>query len=204
MTFGDSVGLSDDQERYSVRILQGALIGLIAYGAVTARFSISVTAAIALGVTVLPALLRREYGYSMDAGLVLWITAAVFLHSLGSIGIYAQYPWYDEITHTVSSIVVAGIGYASFRAFELHSDDIDVPPAFRSVFIVVFVLAVGVLWEVFEYALGDLVPVYGVDDIVTDFVFNGIGGLVVAIWGTGHVGGLIGFFRERLRSNADQ
>ncbi|MDS0477537.1 hypothetical protein [Natrinema sp. 1APR25-10V2] len=204
MTFGESVGLSDDQERYTVRILQGALIGLIAYGAVTARFSVSVTAAIALGVTVLPALLRREYGYSMDAGLVLWITGAVFLHSLGSIGIYAQYPWYDEITHTVSSIVVAGIGYASFRAFELHSDDIDVPPAFRSVFIVVFVLAVGVLWEVFEYALGDLVPVYGVDDIVTDFVFNGIGGLAVAIWGAGHVGGLIGFFRERLRSNADQ
>ncbi|RZV08877.1 hypothetical protein BDK88_2955 [Natrinema hispanicum] len=204
MTLGDLLDVSDTWERRLVWLLQLALVGLIGYGTVTGRASVSVTAGLALGVTLLPAVLRREYGYAMDAGLVLWITAAVFLHSLGSIGIYRQYQWYDEVTHTVSSIVVAGFGYASFRALELHSDDVAVPSAFRSLFIVVFVLAAGVLWEVFEYALGDLVPVYGVDDIATDFVFNAIGGLIVAIWGAGHVGGLVGFLRDRLRSTADQ
>jgi len=204
MTLDDSLGLSDTWERHLVWLLQLALVGLIGYGAVTGSASVSVTASIALGITLLPAALRREYEYSMDAGLVLWITVAVFLHSIGSIGIYQQYQWYDEITHTVSATVVAGFGYASFRALEVHSDDVAVPSAFRSLFIVVFVLAAGVLWEVFEYALGDLVPVYGVDDIATDFAFNAIGGLIVAIWGAGHVSGLVGFLRDRLRSNADQ
>ena len=204
MTLSDILGLSDGQERHLVRILQLALVGLIGYGMVTGSVPVSVTAGIALGITLLPAALRREYEYSMDAGLVLWITVAVFLHAVGSTGIYGQYQWYDEITHTVSATVVAGIGYASFRAFELHSDDVAVPSAFRSLFIVVFVLAAGVLWEVFEYALGGLVPVYGIDDIVTDFVFNGIGGLIVAVWGTGHVGDLVGFLRTRLRSETDR
>lgn len=204
MTLGDLLDVSDTWERRLVWLLQLALVGLIVYGTVTGRVSVSVTAGLALGVTLLPAVLRREYGYAMDAGLVLWITAAVFLHSVGSVGVYQQYQWYDEVTHTVSSIVVAGFGYASFRALELHSEDVDVPSAFRSLFIVVFVLAAGVLWEVFEYALGGFVPVYGVDDITTDFVFNAVGGLIVAIWGGGHVGGLVGFLRDRLRSSADR
>jgi hypothetical protein len=31
--------------------------------------------------------LERDYGVPLDAGLTLWITAAVFLHAFGRIGI---------------------------------------------------------------------------------------------------------------------
>jgi hypothetical protein len=160
-----------------------------------------------LSVTLVPGLLRREYGYTMDAGLVLWITLAVVLHAVGSLGLYSQFSWYDEITHTVSATVVAGIGYATFRAFEQHSDAIDVPSTFRGVFVVVFVLAFGVGWEVFEFGapvvarwlgVGSPVTVYGIDDIVTDFVFNGVGAVLVALWGTEYTRGAVGFLRRRL------
>lgn len=202
MTLGEALDLSATQERALTRTLQLLLLGLVGYGLVTAQFSLAATAGFALGVTLLPALLRREYGYSMDAGLVLWIAVAVLLHTIGSLWLYVEYQWYDEITHTVSSTIVAGLGYAAFRALERHSDDIDVPPAFRSVFIVVFVLAIGVVWEVLEFALGGgLVTVYGIDDIVTDFVFNAVGAVIVAIWGTGYVRGLVGFFGRRLRAD---
>lgn len=203
MTLSDRLGLSDSQERLAVRLLQLALVGLVGYGLVTMRFAIAATGGFALAITLLPAALRREYGYSMDVGLVLWITVAMILHTVGSLWLYAWFQWYDEITHTVSATIIAGIGYASFRAFELHSDDIDVPPAFRAVFIVVFVLAAGVVWEVLEFALGGVVTVYGIDDIVTDFVFNAVGAVIMAVWGTGYVGGLVGFFRRRLRSDAE-
>jgi VanZ family protein len=69
------------------------------------------------------------------------------------------------------------------------------------VFILVFVLATGVFWEVLEFALGDLITVYGVDDIVTDMVFNTVGAVIVAVWGTGYVTGLTRFVRERLRAS---
>ncbi|WP_226041346.1 hypothetical protein [Natrinema sp. DC36] len=203
MRLTEAFGLSDSQERFLVRAQQLLLLGLVGYGVITGWFSITVTACLALGITLLPAVLRREYGYTMDAGLVLWITLAVVLHTIGSLGLYELFQWYDEITHTVSAVVIAGLGYASFRAFELHSDEIDVPPKFRSVFIVVFVLAIGVFWEVLEFAFGGLVTVYGIDDIVTDFVFNAVGAVIMAVWGTGYVSELVGFFRSRLRSNSE-
>jgi len=199
MTLGEALGLSDATERRVARGLQLLLVGLLGFGLVTVQADLIVTTGIALGVTLLPALLRREYDYSMDAGLVLWIAVAMVLHVLGSMGIYEQFQWYDEVTHTVSATLVAGIGYASFRAVECHSEAVDVPPVFRTVFIVVFVLAAGILWEVIEFGLGGLVTVYGIDDIVTDLVFNGVGALVVAIWGTGYVGDLVGFIGDRIR-----
>ncbi|RBI58434.1 hypothetical protein DMJ13_26795 [halophilic archaeon] len=200
MTLGDTLGLSDSQEWFLVRALQVALGGILVFGLVTGQLSMAVSSGVALIVTLLPALLRREYGYTMDAGLVLWITVAMILHTAGTLRFYARYQWYDEVTHTVSATIIAGVGYASFRALEIHSDDIDVTSEFRAVFIVVFVLAAGIFWEVLEFAAGELVPVYGIDDIVTDLIFNAVGALLVAIWGTGYVSGLVGFFRKQLRS----
>ncbi len=191
---------SESWERLVVHGLQLLLVGLAAVGLIIAEWGVVATAVIALGVTLLPLLLRREYGYSMNPLHVLWITLAMLLHTGGAMGMYEQFQWYDEVAHTVSATVVAGIGYASFRALELHSEEIDVPAEFRAVFIVVFVLAAGLVWEVVEFSLGDLVTVYGLDDIVTDLVFNAVGAMIVALWGTGHVGGLVSFFRDRLRS----
>ena len=92
------------------------------------------------------------------------------------------------------------LGYAAFRALELHSENIDIPSEFRTIFIIVFVLAAGILWEVLEFALGGLITVYGIDDIVTDLIFNAVGAVIVAIWGTDYVTKLVGFFGERFRS----
>nr|WP_233341112.1 hypothetical protein [Haloprofundus sp. MHR1] len=203
MTLSDVLGLSDSHERLLVRVLQVTLAGLLVYGLVVSQMAIIVAAVIGLGVTFLPALLRREYGYCMDAGLVLWISIAMILHVIGFLGFYDRFQWYDEITHMISATVIAGVGYAAFRALELHSEDIEVPSEFRAVFIVVFVLAAGMFWEILEYVFGGLVTVYGIDDIVTDMVFNGVGAIIVAVWGTGYVDGLIEFFRERLRSKSD-
>lgn len=212
MTLSDTVGLSESQERLFARSLQLALASLVVYGLVTLQVSIAMNAGFPLAVTFLPALLRREYGYSMDAGLVLLITIAIFLHVLGSLGPYRWFSWYDEVTHTVSAILVAGIGYAVLRAFECHSAEIDVPSEFRAVFILVFVLAFGVIWEVFEFgavwlshviSVGSPVRVFGIDDIVTDMVFNTVGALIVAIWGAGYFVDFVPFLRRRIRSSND-
>ena len=209
MTLGDALGLSDSQERAFVRVMQLALLGLLVYGLVTLQLGMAANGGLTLAVTLLPALLRREYGYSMDVGLVLWITVAVFLHSVGSLGPYVWFRWYDEVTHTVSATVIAGTGYAALRAFERYSDEIDVPSEFRAVFIVVFVLAAGVVWEILEFASAGIasitgakapLTVMGIDDIVTDLVFNTVGAVIVATWATGYVDGVVGFFGRRLRS----
>jgi hypothetical protein len=201
MSLVDAFELSETTEIRLVRGMQLALVAVAGYGLVSFRVSVVAPAVISLGLTFCPAILRREFGYAMNSGLVLWITVAVFLHTVGSLGLYSEYQWYDEITHTVSATLIAALGYAAFRALELHSDEIRVPQEFRSLFIVVFVLSSAVVWEVIEFALGGYFTVYGIDDIVTDMIANVAGALIVAVGGAGPINGLIGFFRERLRSD---
>jgi hypothetical protein len=209
MTGDENRGPTSAAEIWLVRGLQFALVGVVLYGAASLQFELAFNAAVPLAVTFLPAVLRREYDYTMDARLVLLVTVAVFLHALGSLGFYVQYSWYDEVTHTVSAVLVAGIAYATVVALERHSSAVDLSANVRGAFILVFVLAFGVLWEVFEFGavwfsrgLGVKSPVqvFGIDDIVTDMIFNLVGGLLVAVLGTGYFDDLVPFLRRLFRS----
>jgi hypothetical protein len=206
MTLRDELGLSERRERILTRLLQAVLAGICLFGLATFQLGMAANGGFGLGLTLLPAAIRREYDYSMNPGLVLWITAAVWLHSVGSLGPYSWFPWYDNLTHTMSAIVIAGVGYATFRGFERHSTELSVPSEFRAVFIVVFVLAMSVIWELLEFASGAVpalvgidapLVVYGVDDIVSDTIFNTLGGVVVAVGGSSYFRELAGFARRR-------
>jgi len=187
--------------------MQAVLLALFGYTLATVRLGLALGVGFGLFVTLLPALVRREYDYSMDPLLVLWVTLAVFLHTVGSLGPYDWFGWYDSVTHTVSAVLIAGIGYVTLRTFEEHSDEIDVPGEFRAVFIVVFVLAAGVFWELLEFASGALattlgadepLAVRGVSDIVNDLVFNTLGAVLLAAFGTGYLDRPVAYARSLL------
>jgi len=214
VTLGDRLGVSARRQRQAARGMQLSLVGFLFVGVYEGDASIVANSGLGLAVTYLPAVLERDYGIPMDAGLTLWITSAVFLHALGMVGLpgsetnfYAPggIPWWDHLTHALSSSVVAGGGYAVVRAVDEHSDDVELPPRFVSVFILSTVLAAGVLWEVVEYALmtvgdltgGSVLTVFGIGDIVLDLVFNAVGAVVVAVWGTAYLGGVASAVRQR-------
>lgn len=196
--------------RLAIRTLQFVLVGIVGYSLVTLNGKLFVNSAVPLALTFLPAVVRHQYGYPMHARLALLVSLAAALHAIGALGPYTATDWYDTVTHALSSTLVAGVGYAVARGLDLHSDRVSFSPRFRAAFVVLFVLAVGVLWELLEFGSGLLTalfgePVlaqYGVEDIVKDLVFNVVGALLVALWGTalfrrparalaGHVGGLL-------------
>ncbi|MFC6989514.1 hypothetical protein ACFQJD_13855 [Haloplanus sp. GCM10025708] len=214
MRIRDRIGLSAARQRQLTRVMQVILVGLIFIGLDRRNFGIVVNASIALGVTYLPAVLERDYHIPMDAGLTLWITTAVFLHALGTVGIpgtersfYTTVWWWDHLTHTLSSSIVAAAGYATARAIEAHTDAVSLPPRFMFVFILLFVLAFGVFWEVIEFAVSELAALagtgsvltqYGLSDTMFDLLFDALGGLVVAVWGTAHLTDVVGALSARL------
>jgi hypothetical protein len=175
------------------RLLQGAIAGVLLAGLVTRNLSVVVNAALSLGVTFLPALLARDLDLHLEPWLVLALTLALFLHSLGMLGLYDGVWWYDHATHTLSAMLVAGVGYTTVRALDRHSDAVHVPPRFLTVFVVLFTLAAGVLWEVLEFGARELAealgfdPIliqYGLEDSLVDLVFDTLGALVVALFGS--------------------
>jgi hypothetical protein len=217
MRLRDRLGVSDRRQRQLTWLMEVILIGLFFIGLDRGNTGIVVNTAVALGVTQLPPLLERNYEIQMDTGLTLWITTAVFLHAVGTVGLpgselsfYRSVWWWDHLTHALSSSIVAGVGYAAARALDVHDDRIYLPPEFMFVFILLFVLAFGVFWEVIEFTIGLAAALFGTDSVLTqyglgdtmlDLVFDTVGAVVVAIWGTAHLTDLVGMIQSQLTTD---
>ena len=194
-------------QRRLTRGMQLILLAIVVYGVVAGAPKAITNGSIALLVTFVPALLERNYDIPLDPWLGVWITAAVFFHTLGSARFYAEIWWWDHLTHALSASLVAGVGYTTIRAVDLHSDAIRIPPRFAFAFILVFVLAFGVVWELFEFGLdivadetGIAMPLaqHGLDDTILDAMYNSLGALVVATFGQAHLSGVAETVRESL------
>jgi uncharacterized membrane protein YjdF len=187
--------------------MQLVLFSLVVYGIIARQPTAITNGSMALVVTFIPALLRRNYDFPLDPWLGLWVTTAVFLHTLGSAGLYAQIPRWDNLTHAMSATVVAGAGYTVARAIDLHSEDIHIPRQFVFVYILVVILSAGVIWELLEFALDVIADATGLampltqknlDDTVRDLMFNSLGALLVAVFGQAHLAGVAEALRDRL------
>jgi len=210
------LGVPPRWQRRITYVMELCLVGMLFIGIDRGNTGIIVNTAVALLVTQLPPLLKRDYDVPMDPALTLWITTAVFLHALGTVGLpgsetsfYRSVGWWDHLTHAVSSSIVAAVGYATARSFDEHAEGVVLPPKFMFVFILLFVVAFGVLWEVVEFALGELATAlgsgsvltqYGLEDTMLDLIFDVVGALVVATWGTAHLTHVVDAVGEYVRT----
>ena len=215
MSFGRRVHFPEGVQVGLVRVLQAVMVALLGIGVYTGNAGVALNAAVGLLVTQLPAILERRFQLVMNAGLVLWITLAMFLHALGTVPLlgpdfgtlYGTTWWWDHMTHALSSSLVVGSAYAVTRAVQEHTDHIDLGPKFTFAYLLVFVMAFGVFWELIEFYIAvsaELLGIprvltqYGLDDTVLDLVYNTVGGVLVAVFGTTYLTGVVDQLRDRL------
>ncbi|SIR26468.1 hypothetical protein SAMN05421858_2040 [Haladaptatus litoreus] len=215
MKIRDHLRLSKKRQGELVRVMQVGLVGILIAGLWEGNTGIIVNAFVGLVVTQLPALLKRDYDITMDVGLVLWITTAMFLHAFGTLQIpgiidlsaYKSVWWWDHMTHAMSSSLVAATAYATARAIDEYTEGLNLTPRFMFVYLLLFVMAFGVVWELIEFfvgeigrllATGKILTQYGLDDTVLDLFYNTMGALVVAIWGTAYLSGVSKQLSEKL------
>jgi len=206
---------SDRRKRQLVLALQAVMGGILLVGLLSGEYGIVINAGVGLVVTFLPAVLERNYRFRMGVGIVLWITLAMFLHALGVVPLpfldfqsaYSSTWWWDHMTHALSSSLVAGVAYATVRALDEHTEFIHMPPKFLFAFMLMFVLAFGVIWELLEFYIsvgaellgtGSVLTQYGLEDTILDLFYNSLGGLAVAIFGATRLSGVSGELADRL------
>jgi len=221
MRLTDRLGLTQRRQAALVRLLQLVMVGILSVGLYLGNAGVVVNAGVGLLVTQLPALLRRNYRFTMSVGIVLWITVAMFLHALGTLPLpqlgfstlYRSTWWWDHLTHALSSSLVAGVAYATARALEEHSDAINLPDRFLFGYLLMFVMAFGVVWELVEFYLGVLshlvgsgaiLTQYGLSDTLLDLVYNTLGGLLVALFGTAYLTGVSDELADRLGRSPEE
>ncbi|MFD1646948.1 hypothetical protein [Haloarchaeobius litoreus] len=182
-----------DRLRLLNRTLQVGLIAVLAFGVLARNVSVVVNALAGFGVTLVPAVLARDRDLLLDPRFTLVVSVAVFLHSIGMVGLYDRIWWWDHLTHTFSATIVAVIAYTVVWAVDVHREDIHLPPPFTGLFVLTFVVAMGVLWEVAEFLAREVAiflgqePVlvlYGLDDSMLDLLFNLLGAVTVTVFAT--------------------
>jgi hypothetical protein len=204
VTIRERLRLTGKQAALLVRVLQLLMFAILVTGFWIGSLSMVVNSTIGLLVSQLPALFKRRYGFTMNVGLVLWITVPMVLHALGTVPLpgldfltpYQAVWWWDHLTHALSSSLVAGVGYATARALDVHTDAVNFPPKFLFVYLLIFMMAFGVVWELYEFyvtiaaqllGVPGILTQYGLEDTVLDLTYDLLGALLVSLLGTGYL-----------------
>ncbi len=189
----DRLPIDESSQRWLIWTMLGGLVVMFALGVVLREFGTVSNALIGIGIPVIVWYVRQYYDLPVDTGIFLWIVLAVFLHAIGSFRLYDHTFWWHNVTHTVTATLVGAIGFLTIRIWEHRSASVTVPSSLMPFLVVVFVVTVGVAWEIGEFAYDTALEIIGFEalavaqhslaDTITDLVFNALGAIVVAVWG---------------------
>jgi uncharacterized membrane protein YjdF len=148
-----------------------------------------------MAVTLAPAVSRRlsvEIPTQIELTAVLFIFATLFLGEVRDW--YERYWWWDAALHTSSGLLLGMLGF--MIVYVLNEDravDMHMRPAFVALFAFLFAVALGAIWEVFEFAMDqwfgtNMQPATasdpsGLTDTIQDLIVDTIGAAVVSLWG---------------------
>ncbi|WP_094227630.1 hypothetical protein [Methanolobus psychrotolerans] len=190
------LGISDEKQKLATRIMQACLFILLIVAVFLKDMPTAVNAVAGLSITFAPAFIKHKYNIILDPGLTLWVTLAIFLDALGTFAFYDNVARWDNITHALSASVVAAAGYVLIRAIDIYVEEIYIPPKVLFLFILLFVLATGVVWEILEFLTDELttrlgykaiLAQHGIHDTMVDLVFDLLGAILAATWGTAYL-----------------
>jgi hypothetical protein len=149
--------------------------------------------AVVIALTLVPAFLFRRYRVIIPPEFQLISALFIFLSLfLGSaLDFYYHFRWWDTILHAASGFLLGIIGFITLYVLN-QTDRLppDLKPAFRCFFGFTFAVTLGVIWEIYEFAMDRFFPAFdmqstgtGVVDTMKDLIVDTIGALVVALMG---------------------
>ena len=146
------------------------------------------TAGVAL-MMFFPILLGKRFGVSLppefEALAAVFVFASLFLGELKDY--YVKFWWWDVLLHSASGLVLGIFGFLLVHAMNEHEDlDLHMKPSFIALFTFLFAIGMGVLWELFEFAVDITLATTmqkGLTDTMVDLLVDAIGALVIALLG---------------------
>jgi hypothetical protein len=152
---------------------------------------------VVLVLTLVPAFLLRRYRVYIPPEFQLVSATFIFLSLfLGSAAdFYYHFWWWDIILHIGSGFLLGIVGFLVLFLLN-HTDRLPegMRPAFLCFFGVTFAVFLGVLWEIFEFAVDVIVPgtnmlswETGPRDTIVDLAVDTLGAIFVALLGWAYI-----------------
>lgn len=157
-----------------------------------------------LGIIVifLPSILERRLNLAVPNFMfvlyVIFLYAAIFLGEVRSF--YYRVPHWDLILHGFSGLMFGALSFSVITLLnDIESIETHLSPAFVAVFAFTFALSMGVIWEIYEFAVDGIFglnmqkyltetgePLVGraaLMDTMLDLIVDAIGALIMAVIG---------------------
>ncbi len=178
------------------RTIQAVLLGEFIAGLITANWWLAFVTAQAFVASVLPAVLARNTRLNAPAGfqltVILFIFATIFLGEVYEY--YERFWWWDMALHTSSGLVLGWVAFLFLFTLFDHQR-VRMSPILLSCFAVAFAMAMGTLWEIFEFIVDTLMGMEmqrgglsdggGLEDTMSDQIVNALGASIavaIAYW----------------------
>jgi len=141
---------------------------------------------LAIIVSLVPTLLKRNYQITLPLVLEILITIALILHVGG--GLFGAYsiPNYDTLTHFISSFLVAFLAFVIIYILHVYWDGLIMDKYAMAFVVVIATIAMGVVWEFNEW-ITDIIfgtnEQWGYIDTIKDLFIDTLAGIFMAIIG---------------------
>lgn len=140
--------------------------------------------------TVLPTLLGRRFNVFIPPEFEMVSVGFIFLSLfLGEVRSYYQrFWWWDAVLHTGSGFLLGIFGFLLVYVLNQEKNiQLHMRPAFVALFSFVFAVAIGAVWEIFEFsmdnAFGLNMQKSGLRDTMWDLIVDTVGAFVVSTGG---------------------
>ena len=165
------------------------------------RIELLFWSAVTLTLTFLPDYIEYKnihLPHILEIVIVIFIFAGIFLSV--RFELYYHVFWWDDVLHTLSGIIIGFLGFIII--YKINSKySMDISPLLVAVFAFTFAMTMGVIWEIFEFALdvffgttmqswdlphdttliGRSFQGSGLRDTMSDLIVNSLGALLTSV-----------------------
>ncbi len=194
-----------------VRLIWLALAAALVVALFEARWSLALVSVATFVLTLLPVFFAQRFGIRLPvrfvAAIVAFIFATIFLGE--AFDFYNRFWWWDVVLHGGSAMAFGLLGF--LFVLMLFEGDLYAAPAWAVAFFALcFAMTIGVLWEVFEFAMdtnfGFNMQKTGLNDTMWDLIVDLVGASIGAAAGFAYLkgrdlGGLSGVIAEFIADN---
>jgi len=165
-------------------------------------------AVLTLAVLMLPSLVERRFHVDIPSEfeiiVILFIYAALFLGELRQF--YDRFWWWDNMLHGLSGLILGNLGFLLVSYLNASSRvNLRLSPRFVSFFAFCFAVAMGAMWEIFEFFMDRVFGFHmqrnSLEDTMTDLILDTLGAALIAFLGYFQQKGRINFIGRHFRQD---
>ncbi len=171
-------------------LLQLILLGTIIYWLYDQQWLNAFAVSGILFLTFLPKIVRHQFRVYLpvefDLIAIVFIFMAIFLGEVH--GYYTRFWWWDLVLHSSSGFLLGIAGFVLVYVLNEEKRMVQtMKPGFIALFGFAFAVAIGAVWEIFEFSMDTVFGLqmqhFGLIDTMGDLIVDTLGALMIAVLG---------------------